>query len=595
MPASSAPNACSIAATVISAGSSRIARSTASATCSGLRVPAPRGSVIFVSANIPASRMKPGEIVVTPTPVPWRSSRNPSEKPRSPNLVAEYMLVPGPATFPEIDEMNTICPRPRSSMPTAAMRAIMIGARRLTSSARSICSGVNSRSGPLAGRAAFATSTSRGPASRMQRSTSARSARSATTVRAPIASASGASASARRPLTITSAPVACSARAIACPIPPFAPVTSAFMPFVICMSPLLDPRARRSKRAGGPRVSRRLALSSATRTPRERSLRMKAAVYYENGPPSVFRYEDVPDPPLRAGSVRIDVRAIAVEGGDVLNRAGGALTSTPHVVGYNCAGVVRDVAPDVTDRKPGDRVTALMMNGSHAAMVAVPTSFTWLVPSGCSLEHAACVPVSWGTAHDCLFEFGRLQAGETVLVQAGTSGVGVACVQLAKRAGARVLATSSSDDKLARLRAYGMDVGINYRTGSFVEAVRQATNGRGADLVVDSVGGKTLEGSIQSVAYRGRVITVGNVSREGKRIDIGSLSGFNASITGVFFGLETVRSSARVTAMRQTLLHDIARGELTVVVDRTFPLSEAGAAHAYIESRAALGRVVLIP
>ena len=121
------------------------------------------------------------------------------------------------------------------------------------------------------------------------------------------------------------------------------------------------------------------------------------------------------------------------------------------------------------------------------------------------------------------------------------------------------------------------------------------TNGEGAALVVDSVGGKTLEGSIQCAGYRGRVITVGNVSREGKRIDIGPLSGTNASITGVFFGLETVRSSTRVTALLQALLRDIGKGELRVVVDRTFPLSEAAAAHRYIESRAALGRVVLIP
>ena len=322
---------------------------------------------------------------------------------------------------------------------------------------------------------------------------------------------------------------------------------------------------------------------------------MKAAVYYENGAPDVFRYEEVPDPPLHSGGVRIDVKAIAVEGGDVLSRAGGTMTSRPHIVGYNCAGVVRDVADDVTNRKPGDRVTALMMNGSHAAMVSVPASSTWLVPDGCSLEHAACVPVSWGTAHDCLFEFGRLQAGETVLVQAGTSGVGIACVQLAKRVGAVVLATSSSDDKLARLRAYGMDVGINYKEGNFVDAVRQATNGQGVALVVDSVGGRTLEGSIQSVAYRGRVITVGNVSREGRRIDIGPLMGINASLTGVFFGIETFRNRDRVDPMLRGLLRDIAAGELKVVVDRTFPLSEAAAAHAYIESRAALGRVVLIP
>jgi NADPH:quinone reductase len=150
---------------------------------------------------------------------------------------------------------------------------------------------------------------------------------------------------------------------------------------------------------GGGEATDRGAGPIPTARPRGIVGAMKAAVYYENGGPDVFKYEDVPDPPPSPHGVRIDVKAIAIEGGDVLNRGGGALTSRPHVVGYNCAGVVRDVGAEVADRKPGDRVTALMMNGSHAAMVAVPARSTWLVPDGCSLEHAACVPVSWGTAH----------------------------------------------------------------------------------------------------------------------------------------------------------------------------------------------------
>jgi NADPH2:quinone reductase len=125
---------------------------------------------------------------------------------------------------------------------------------------------------------------------------------------------------------------------------------------------------------------------------------MKAAVYYEAGAPSVFKYEDVPDPECHPKGVVFDVQAIAIEGGDVLNRAGGALTSHPHIVGYNCAGVIREVGAEVTDRKVGDRVTALMASGSHAAVATVPATSTWLVPDGCSIEHAACVPVSWGTA-----------------------------------------------------------------------------------------------------------------------------------------------------------------------------------------------------
>jgi NADPH2:quinone reductase len=217
------------------------------------------------------------------------------------------------------------------------------------------------------------------------------------------------------------------------------------------------------------------------------------------------------------------------------------------------------------------------------------------VPDGVSFEQAAAVPVAFGTAHDCIHEFGRVKAGETVLVQAGTSGVGIACVQIAKRAGATVIATSSSDEKLERLREYGMDHGVNYSDGDFVGKVRQITGGQGCDLIVDSVGGKTLEGSILCAGYRGRVITVGNVSRAGKGVDVGPLSGANASLTGVFFGLETFRSPERVRPMMDGLLADIAKGELKVAVDKTFPLSEAAAAHAYIESRAAFGRVVLVP
>jgi NADPH2:quinone reductase len=322
---------------------------------------------------------------------------------------------------------------------------------------------------------------------------------------------------------------------------------------------------------------------------------MKAAVYYQPGPPDVFRYEDVADPGCPPHGVVIDVKAIGIEGGDVLNRAGGALAAKPHIVGYNCAGVVAEVGPKVTDRRVGDRVTALMVHGSHAARAAVAATQTWIVPDGLSFEHAACVPVAWGTAHDCLFEFGRLQAEESVLVQAGASGVGLAAVQLAKRAGATVYATAGSPGKIERLRGFGVDHGIDYRTSDFVAEVQRLTNARGVDLVVDAVGGDTLQRSLLCLAYRGRCITVGNVSRGDMKVDPAPLSAGNRSLTGVFLGAEALFQPARVRAMLDAILADLAKGALQVVVDRTFPLAEAGAAHAYIESRAAFGRVVLIP
>ncbi len=322
---------------------------------------------------------------------------------------------------------------------------------------------------------------------------------------------------------------------------------------------------------------------------------MKAAVYYETGAPDVFRYEDLPDPPLQPRGAMIDVHAVSIEGGDVLNRAGGELPKKPHIVGYQCAGVISEVGAEVTDRKPGDRVVAIMPNGSHASKVSVLSNQTWLVPDKLDIKEAATVPVPFGTADDCLFEFGHLKSGETVLIQAGGGGVGLAAIQLAKRASATVLATASSDDKLRRLEEFGMDHGINYREKNFVEEARKITNGRGVDLVVDSVGGSTLQGSLEALAYRGRAITVGNAGREGKALDVSSLSAGNRSLTGIFLGAESMLQADRVRAMIQRHIDDLAAGKLRVVIDRTYPLSEAAAAHAYIESRQAFGRVVLVP
>src|SRR5438874_13354839 len=312
---------------------------------------------------------------------------------------------------------------------------------------------------------------------------------------------------------------------------------------------------------------------------------MKAAVYYETGKPDVLRYEDVPDPPLHPKGVLIDVKAVSVEGGDGLERAGGEMPAKPKIVGYQCAGVMREVGAEVTDRRAGQPVVAIMANGSHASMVSVPSTSTWVVPDGLDIAQAACVPVPFGTADDCLFEFGHLKAGETVLIQAGGGGVGLAAIQLAKRAGATVLATASSDDKLRRLEEFGLDHGINYRERNFVDEARKITNGRGVDLVVDSVGGSTLQGSLEALAYRGRAITVGNAGREGKALDVSPLGAGNRSLTGVFLGAESMLQPERVRSMIQRHFEAIAAGKRRVVIDRPFPPAEAAAAHASIEIR----------
>jgi NADPH2:quinone reductase len=320
---------------------------------------------------------------------------------------------------------------------------------------------------------------------------------------------------------------------------------------------------------------------------------MKAAVYYETGAPDVLRYEDVPDPVSGPGMVLIAVEAISIEGGDTLNRLQGDMPAVPHVVGYQCAGTIREVGEGVTDRAVGQRVVATMLWGSHAELVAVPSVITWPVPDGGDVVKCACVPVAFGTADDCLFEFGHLQSGETVLIQAGAGGVGIAAIQLAKRAGATVLATASSDARLEPLHALGMDHGVDYSKSGWVDRVRELTGGVGCNLVVDSVGGKVLQGSVQCLAYRGRCITVGGAGREEQPLDVRALGAGNQSITGVFLGAEIL--NPRAHDMIQRHIDDVAAGRLQVVVDRTFPLADAAAAHAFIESRQAVGRVVLIP
>ena len=320
---------------------------------------------------------------------------------------------------------------------------------------------------------------------------------------------------------------------------------------------------------------------------------MKAAVYYENGAPQVFRYEDVADPTCDANGIVIDVKAVSIEGGDVLNRAGGALVTKPHVVGYQAAGVVREVGANVTAFKVGDHAVTVGAFGSHAARRAVHEATAWKVPKDTDIVLAACVPIPFGTADDCLFEFGRLQKGESVLIQGGAGGVGLAAIQLAKRAGARVFATASSDAKLDRLRDFGMDEGINYARGDLVAAVMRATDNRGVNLVVDPVGGDVLAQSLKIIGYRGRVVTVGNASRGERSYDIQSLAGQNQSITGVFLGAEI--TTPRVRRMIENHVKDVASGALKMVVDKQFPLRDAAAAHAYIEGRSAFGRVVLIP
>ena len=322
---------------------------------------------------------------------------------------------------------------------------------------------------------------------------------------------------------------------------------------------------------------------------------MKAAVYYEGGGPEVLKYEDVPDPEVRPRNVLIEVHAVSIEGGDVLARGYGPAGAAPYCGGYLASGVIVEVGKDVTDRFVGQRVTTTDNGGSHASLRSVNSRSAWPIADGMSMETGACIPIPFGTADDSLFEFGKLVAGESVLIHAGASGTGLAGIQLAKRAGATVFATASSTERLERLKDYGLDHGINYTEVDFEVAIKELTKGQGPNLIVDSVGGKNLEKSLSCAAYRGRIVSMGGVGRDAHQPNFSAMAGQNKTYVSYFQGAELRFNGERARANVQRLIDEVDRGELKVVIDKSYKLSEADQAHAYIESRKAFGRVVMVP
>jgi NADPH:quinone reductase len=322
---------------------------------------------------------------------------------------------------------------------------------------------------------------------------------------------------------------------------------------------------------------------------------MKASVYYENGGPEVLRYEEVPDPSCPPDGVVIDVEVISLEGGDTLHRARTPFTDRPHIVGYQCAGTVRQVGSQVKDRHVGDRVVALMSSGSHAERVAASASSTWIVPAGADIVEIACVPVAFGTAHDALFALGQLTRGQRVLVHAGGGGVGLAAVQLAKAAGALVLTTASSDEKLTRLRDFGATHGINYKTTALGDAVAKALGATGVDLVIDPVGGKTLVDSVGLLSYKGRIVNLGVAGRDATPFNPLALWGKNGALVGMSLMTTMRHEYERIYGVISECIERVARGELRVVIDIKFSLADAAKAHTYAEQRAEFGRVVMLP
>jgi len=264
-------------------------------------------------------------------------------------------------------------------------------------------------------------------------------------------------------------------------------------------------------------------------------------------------------------------------------------------VGYQCAGIISEVGARVSNHQVGDRVVAIAPDGANAERVAASARTVWHVPKDMDLTLAACIPVAFATAHEALFALGELARGQNVLVHAGAGGVGLAAVQFAHAAGAFVLTTASSEEKLARLRDFGAGHGINYRTSSFVDEVTKVVGPDGVDLVIDPVGGSTLQHSVLCLKYRGKIVNIGLSGRDETLFNPVPLWGRNGALIGLGAPIALTHEYPRAYDVIARCIQRVRRGDLSVVIDRRFALADAAKAHAYIEERTAFGRVVLLP
>ncbi len=319
---------------------------------------------------------------------------------------------------------------------------------------------------------------------------------------------------------------------------------------------------------------------------------MKAAVYDQAGPPDVLKYREIPDPTVAPDAVLIAVEAISIEGGDLINRRSSPPPRPSGVVGYAAAGRIVKTGAHVSDREVGDRVAAFDMQGSHAELWAVPAIRTWLLPPGMDAASASALPISFGTAHHCLFARGGLLRNETVLVHAAAGGVGLAAVQLAARAGATVIAVSSGETRLAQIATLGADHVVDRFSVDVIDVVRQVTRGKGVDLVIDPVGA-TLSQSLAMLAPEGRLVFVGNAGGGSLNLDLWPAMQSNQTLLGVFMGplFETAHVHSTVTEMLRMLEND----EFRIAIEKVFPLSQARDAHDFAEKAKPLGRVIMVP
>ncbi|MEX2228033.1 MAG: NAD(P)H-quinone oxidoreductase [Dehalococcoidia bacterium] len=324
---------------------------------------------------------------------------------------------------------------------------------------------------------------------------------------------------------------------------------------------------------------------------------MRAAVITQPGDADVLVVQDVEDPSCGPEDVLVAVRATALNRADLLQRRGrypsprGTRSDIP---GLEMAGVVEAVGERVGDWAPGDRVMALLAGAGYAEKVAVHERQLMAIPENLDFEQAASIPEVFLTAYDAMFRQCGLEMGESVLVHAAGSGVGTAAIQLAAAASCRVFGTAGSPEKLEQARALGLNVGINYRTEDFAEAIARETAGRGVDVILDVIGGPYWAQNLAALATQGRMVIVGTMGGATVEANLGALMGKRLRVHGTVLRARPLEQKAQLTQeFAQRVLPLFARGIVRPVVDRVFALDEVAEAHRLMESNANFGKIVL--
>ncbi|MFB7662682.1 NAD(P)H-quinone oxidoreductase [Kitasatospora sp. NPDC056138] len=323
---------------------------------------------------------------------------------------------------------------------------------------------------------------------------------------------------------------------------------------------------------------------------------MYAITIPEPGGPEALTWAEVPDPVPAAGEVLVEVAATAVNRADLLQRQGfydppeGA---SPYP-GLECAGRIVALGAGVAGWAVGDEVCALLSGGGYAERVAVPVGQLLPLPKGLGPTDAAALPEVVATVWSNLFMVAHLRPAETVLLHGGASGIGTMAIQLAKAVGARVLVTAGSPEKLARCAELGADVGIDYRRQDFVEAVREATGGAGADVILDIMGAKYLQRNVDALATNGRLVIIGLQGGTKGELDLNTLLKKRAAVAATSLrGRPIAEKAAIVAAVREHVWPLIEAGVVKPVVDRVLSLAEAAEAHRVVEASRQVGKVVL--